>query len=339
MRHNLGYLVTVSAIALCPAAVHASSGAADTFPNLVLALAMILVTAKLGGDIAIRLRQPAVLGELLAGVALGNASFFGITSLGWIRENPGLELLARLGAVLLLFEVGLESTVRDMLKVGWSALLVAIIGIAAPFGLGWLVAFWMLPERGPYVHAFIGAMLTATSVGITARVLKDLDQSQSGEARIILGAAVVDDVLGLVILAVITALIRGVDAGSPMTVGMVAPILLKASAFLVGGLALGIALTPVLFGGAARLHGSGVLLAAALAFCFFLSWAAAATGLAPIVGAYTAGLILEPIHVRKFTQRGEQGLEDLIRPLGSFLIPIFFVQMGLLVDLTIWGYF
>ena len=116
-------------------------------------------------------------------------------------------MLARLGVLLLLFEVGLESTVAQMLKVGLSSLLVAILGVVAPFALGWGVGAWLLPGAARYVHAFLGATLSATSVGITARVLQDLGRSQSTEARIILGAAVIDDVLGLVILAVVSGVI------------------------------------------------------------------------------------------------------------------------------------
>lgn len=112
-----------------------------------------------------------------------------------IEADATVEILARLGVVILLFEVGLESTVSDMLKVGLPSVLVAVLGVVAPLKLGWGVGAWMLPDKSAYVHAFLGATLTATSVGITARVLQDLQRSQSPEARVILGAAVIDDVL------------------------------------------------------------------------------------------------------------------------------------------------
>ena len=125
----------------------------------------------------------------------------------------GIDLLARIGVLILLFEVGVESTVRQMLSVGFRALFAALLGVVAPFALGWSVSAWLLPDAGVYAHVFVGATLCATSVGITARVLRDLGMLQTREARIILGAAVLDDVLGLVVLAVVTGVIAAADAG------------------------------------------------------------------------------------------------------------------------------
>ena len=180
---------------------------ADPVASLAVSLGIMLVGAKLGGEVATRLGQPAVLGELLFGVVLGNLSLLGISALEPIKDDPSIEMLARLGVLLLLFEVGLESTVEQMLRVGGSSLLVAVLGVAAPFALGWGVGAWLLPQSSAYAHAFLGATLTATSVGITARVLRDLCRSRSAESRVILGAAVIDDVLGLVVLAVLTGII------------------------------------------------------------------------------------------------------------------------------------
>lgn len=246
-------------------------------------------------------------------------------------------MLARIGVLILLFEVGLESTVRDMLKVGGPSVAVALLGVAAPFALGWSVSALLLPDRSVYVHAFIGATLTATSVGITARVLRDLGRSTSREARIILGAAVIDDVLGLVMLAIVAGVIAAASAGGAMSYGMVAIILAKASAFLVGSLALGVYLSPRMFRVASRLGGQGVLLTTALAFCFGMAYLASVIGLAPIVGAYAAGLILEDVHFQDFRNRGEQHLEHLVQPISALLVPIFFVVMGMRVDLTVFG--
>jgi Na+:H+ antiporter len=303
-------------------------------PTILGGLAIILAAAKLGGDLATRARQPAVLGELIAGVILGNLGLMGITGLQGLESNETLEALAQIGVILLLFEVGLESTVRDMLKVGATAVLVATLGVVAPFVLGWLVGALLLPGESWYAHAFLGATLTATSVGITARVLKDLDKSTTPEARVILGAAVVDDVLGLVILAVLSGVIAAANAGRPMAFGSVGLIVAKAVLFLGLALALGQVVSPRLFGFASRLHGRGVLLATALVFCFALSYVAALIGLAAIVGAYAAGLILEDVHYRPFTERGERELEELLQPIGTFLVPLFFVLMGMRVDLT-----
>lgn len=309
-------------------------GSQDAVTSVVLALAVMLAAAKLGGDLATRGGQPAVLGELVAGVVLGNVYLLGVPWFRAIPSNPAVEVLAQLGVLILLFEVGLESTVRDMMKVGLPALLVAVLGVATPFVLGWGVGILLLPGHSPYAHAFLGATLTATSVGITARVLSDLGKSRSAEARVILGAAVIDDVLGLVILAIVAGAIQAADLGQHLAVGSIAAVLLKAVVFLGGALALGVTLSPRLFRLAARLRGRGVLLATALVFCFGLAYLASVIGLAPIVGAYAAGLILEDVHWREFTARGEHQLEELIEPVATLLVPVFFVLMGMRVDLA-----
>jgi Kef-type K+ transport system membrane component KefB len=306
----------------------------DPVTPIVLTLAVILAAAKLAGHSAERFGQPAVLGELVVGIVLGNVDLFG---LGWFQQietNPTIDILARLGVIILLFEVGLESTVRDMLKVGLPSLLVALLGVVTPFALGWGVGFLLLPDRSMYVHAFLGAMLTATSIGITARVLRDLGKSQSSEGRIILGAAVLDDVLGLVILAVVAGMITAASQGTSLSVLEAGAILGKAVLFLFIALVVGVNLSPRLFGLASRLSGTGVLLATALVFCFTLAYLAALIGLAPIVGAYAAGLILENVHFREFANRGEQELETLIRPISTLLVPVFFVIMGMRVNLS-----
>src|SRR6266550_213651 len=220
---------------------------ADSLAPVVLALAVILAAAKLGGDVAERVGQPAVLGELVIGVLVGNLSLVGIDSLQFITDNATIGVLAQLGAVILLFEVGLESTVRDMLQVGVRSLIVAVLGVVTPWALGWWVGALLLPGHSVYVHAFLGAALTATSVGITARVLKDLGRSQSPEARIILGAAVIDDVLGLVVLAAVAAVIAAADSGAALSYGALALVLAKALAFLFGALSLGVLFSPRLF--------------------------------------------------------------------------------------------
>jgi Kef-type K+ transport system membrane component KefB len=315
----------------------AAGGADQPTAAILLALTVILAAAKIGGDLATRARQPAVLGELIAGVLLGNLGLLGIPWFEPFKTNATLAALAQLGVIILLFEVGLESTVRDMLKVGPTALLVAVLGVVTPFLLGWGVGSLMLPGRSVYVHVFLGATLTATSVGITARVLGDLGKSQSPEARVILGAAVIDDVLGLVILAVVSGVIQASNTGVGVSYGNVGLIVGKAMLFLFGAIALGLVISPRLFGLASRLLGRGVLLATALAFCFGLSYLASTIGLAAIVGAYAAGLILENVHYRDFTERGEHRLEDLLHPIGVFLVPVFFVLMGMRVDLSSFG--
>jgi Kef-type K+ transport system membrane component KefB len=317
--------------------VAAAGAHVDPVASVVLALAVILVAAKLGGDLAARLGQPSVLGELLVGVLLGNLTLVGFHGLEPIESSPGIDMLSRLGVLILLFEVGLESTVGQMMKVGLSSLLAAILGVAAPFALGWGVSAWLLPQASVYLHVFMGATLCATSVGITARVFKDLDRSQSNEARVILGAAVIDDVLGLVILSAVTGLILAADRGEGFSVAAVFAPLLKAIVFLAASLILGAAVSPRLFSFASRLRSQEVLLAFGLAFCFLLSWLANRIELAPIVGAFAAGLILEPVHYRDFVGRGEHSLEEMIHPISSLLVPVFFVLMGMHTDVKSFG--
>lgn len=324
----------MNTILLMPAVSPDPAGAhVDPVASVVLFLAVILLAAKLGGDIASRMGQPAVLGELIVGIVLGNMALVGYAGFEEIKADASIDMLARLGVLILLFEVGLESTVGGMLKVGWSSLLVAVIGVTAPFALGWGIGAWLLPESSAYVHAFLGAALTATSVGITARVFTDLKMTQTSEARVILGAAVIDDVLGLVILAIVAGTITAANQGDQLSLGMVGGTLAKAVGFLVGSLVLGVLLSRRLFRMASRLRASGVLLATGLAFCFLFSWLAGEMGLAPIVGAFSAGLMLENVHYRDFADRGEHALEELIHPISSFLVPVFFVLMGMRTDL------
>lgn len=305
----------------------------DPSSSVALFLAVILIAAKLGGDFAVRLGQPAVLGELIAGVVIGNLHLLGITWFEPIRTDGFVDMLARLGVMLLLFEVGLESTVKQMASVGASAFTAAILGIVAPMLLGWGAGALLLPEAGIYVHLFLGATLSATSVGITARVLKDLAWNRVRDGRIILGAAVIDDVLGLIVLATVSGVISAANAGQDFSLWVVAAIVGKSLVFLSLALAAGRWLIPPVFSGAARLQSRGVLLAFGLALCFGFAWAAGFVGLAPIVGAFAAGLILEEAHYERFIRQGERSLEDLIHPLSAFLVPVFFVFMGLHTDL------
>jgi Kef-type K+ transport system membrane component KefB len=200
-----------------------------------------------------------------------------------------------------------------------------------------MVSALLLPHASEYVHMFLGASLTATSVGITARVLQDLGRSQTDEARIILGAAVIDDVMGLVILAVVAGVIAAADSGSVLSSADVAWTLFKAVAFLAGALVLGLRVSPRMFSLASALRARGVLLAIGLAFCFLLAWLASAIGLAPIVGAFAAGLVLEQVHYRDHASLGEHPLEELVQPISAFLVPVFFVLMGMHTDLRVFG--
>jgi len=307
--------------------------------SVLLSMIVILLAAKLGGEAFERLHQPAVLGELIAGVIIGNLNLIGIHGLEFLRTEEVVAILAEIGVILLLFEVGLESNIKEMMNVGLSSLLVAMAGVIAPMLLGWGVAAWFLPHEERLVHIYIGAVLCATSVGITARVLRDLGKVRSKEARIILGAAVIDDVLGLLVLAVVSGMILAANQGrSGFLLSEMAWILAKTVLFLFGALVIGLFLSPKLFGVASRLRVQGMLLVTSLVFCFLLAYLAHAIGLAPIVGAFAAGLILDPVHYRDFLDRGEHSIEELLRPLTTVLVPMFFVLMGIRVDLATLGH-
>src|SRR6476646_5944926 len=249
-----------------------------------LALAAILVAAKLLGELAERIGQPAVLGELVAGVLLGGSVLAIVPQAGL----PGqmLHVLAEFGVLLLLFESGLETDLREMSRVGPASLAVAVVGVIAPFGLGY--AYWAATGHSAASAIFVGATLTATSVGITARVLSDLGRMATQEARVIIGAAVIDDVLGLVILSVVT----GVAAGAGVTVLAATRTLAVAVGFLVVAVLLGRFLMPRLFDLVVRMRVRYVLLVCAVAFALGLSALAALAGSALIIGAFAAGLIL-----------------------------------------------
>ncbi|MFN2456264.1 MAG: cation:proton antiporter [Pyrinomonadaceae bacterium] len=302
-------------------------------PVVLLSIALILVVAKVGGEIFERFRQPAVLGELIGGIVVGNLALVGFTGLEPLKTNEVIAALAEIGVILLLFEVGLESNLGEMLKVGWSALLVALAGVIAPFFLGWAVAAYFTPDEPRLAHIFIGATLCATSVGITARVLKDLGKLQARESRVIMGAAVIDDVLGLLVLAVVAGAIKAQATGASLSALDFGWIALKSLIFFIGAIAFGRHIMPHLFHGVGRFQGRGVLLAMAVAFCFLLAWAAAKVGLAPIVGAFAAGLVLEEAHFDSVPDYDKSDLESALLPVSALLVPIFFVLMGFKVDL------
>lgn len=330
----------------------ASSGHADPVAPVLLAVAVILAVAKLGGELFERIGQPAVLGELIFGVILGNLAlinpawdFFGPLRTDHITEQwaSAVDILARIGVILLLFEVGLESSVAEMRKVGMSSFLVATVGVVAPFALGYFASDMFITKVPDSIlalspgfdigniHMFIGATLCATSVGITARVLKDLGKLQAKESKIVLGAAVIDDVMGLIILAVAAGIIVAAETGIPMEATEIARITGIALGFLVGAIVVGLTIVPRLLKQVAALRTHGIMLISALLFCFLFAYLANLAGLAAIVGAFAAGLILEEVHFTEF--REEKHLHDLLTPVTTFLVPIFFVVMGIQVRL------
>jgi Kef-type K+ transport system membrane component KefB len=333
-RSAIQYAIVATALVLLVVGLLLSRGSesqVDELGWLALGLAIVVSAALIGGHVAGHFGQAAVLGELLAGIILGSLS--GAARLHFIANDPYLDIVARIGMLLLMFEVGLDLSVRDLFAVGPSSLLVAVIGTVASFGVGTAAAARLMPTAPQATHVFMGAALTATSVGITARVLKDMGASRSTEARIVLGAAVVDDVLGLVVLGIVAASFGPRENAAGLGESSIVALVMKTVGFLALAIILGARLTPAWFRQAARLHARGALLAVGLCFCFFLSWAASSVGLAALVGAFAAGLVLEDTHSEAFVRRGERPLGELLQPMTSFLVPVFFVLVGFRADI------
>jgi Kef-type K+ transport system membrane component KefB len=285
------------------------------FAHILLMLVVMLAAAKLLAELGERASQPAVLGELLAGLILGDSLLRLVNP-----KDEILHVLAELGAVLLLFEIGLESDITELFRVGWRSLWVAVIGVVTPAVLGFGVS--VLLGQPTMTAAFIGATLTATSVGITARVMKDLNILRWGESQIVLGAAVADDVIGLLILAVFSGLVQG----ETLSVWQIGKVLVLALVFLAGALTVGLKASHVLLKVAEQMRARAALVTAALVFCFLLAALAQLVGLAPIVGAFSAGLVLARTEHRiRITERAGA--------IADMLVPIFFVMMGAQMNL------
>ena len=319
------------------AAGAAQGGAAEgEMTPFLLAIAAILVAAKIGGELVERLNQPAVLGELLFGIVLGNLGLIGIEFFDALKTAPFLAIAAEIGVILLLFQVGLDSNLDELLEVGASAVGVAVLGVVAPVVLGYAVSSLFMPDAAWYVHLFLGASLAATSVGITARVLKDLGVTDARESRVILGAAIVDDVLGLIVLAIVLGLVRAADVGGTpeVSIGPLLFIVAEAVGFLAGAVVLGrLVLVPLMrLVRLARSPSAPTVLA--VAYCFLMAALAELAGLADIVGAFAAGLVVDDAIARHFGKQKERyRIGGSIAPVSTIFVPVFFVYMGLQVDL------
>jgi len=286
-----------------------------SFPHLLATLVALLLATKLLGVAAQRLGQPAVVGELIAGVLLGG-SVLGLLD----PADPVIRSLAELGVVVLLFEIGLHTDVRSLTRVGKEAITVALVGVILPFGMGFASARLLGLSTIPSIVA--GAALTATSIGISARTLSDLGQLDSAEGQIVLGAAVLDDIVGLVILSVVSALV----GGATLTLAGVTGTTAIAVGFVVAAIVIGSLLAPPLFRIVARVDETGALGVAGLTFAFFLAWLASRAGSATIIGAFAAGLVLHNTPQR-------QSIERATTAIGHFFVPIFFAVVGAAVDL------
>jgi Kef-type K+ transport system membrane component KefB len=321
------------------------------FAGVLLSLVMIYIASKLGGEISNYLGFPPVLGELIGGVIIGISAlklvvfpeggatavdsllmqFLQFTTnsspevVGVIFEENGeiISILSELGVFILLFEIGLESNLSELLKVGTQAVLVAIVGVAVPFAAGTLGLVYFF--HAPVIPAvFAGAALTATSIGITSRVLAELGQLTSKEGQIILGAAVVDDVLGIIVLAVVASL----ATTGEVDVKEVAIIIASAVGFLLGVLFAGGLINQAFLSMAGFFKTRGGIIVPALVLAFILGYIGTVLKLEAILGAFAAGLVLDDTDKR-------EDLEKLTKPIADILVPIFFVVVGARTDLGV----
>lgn len=286
--------------------------AAPGSPSLPLAMLMVFGTAKLLAELFERLNQPGIVGEILAGVLIGPSV------LGWTEPNDFLRALADLGVLFLLFRVGLEVKASELLRIGGTALLVAILGIVVPFALGWgILLVWGRPQLEAI---FMGAAMVATSVGITAQVLAAKGLLHHVASRMILAAAVIDDVLGLLVLALVSSFARGKvnPAGLALTA-----VLALSFVFVVakwGSRTVG----QVVSRAHARLRVSEAYFALAMVVLFALAFLAEHVGVAAIVGAFLAGMALsETMHPR---------VEHLAQGVTELLVPFFLAGIGMHLD-------
>lgn len=337
-----------------------SHGEGIDFSQTILWIAVLLLFARVGGFIK-RWGQPRLIGEVLMGILLGNLILLGIPWFEGIHENEIIAFLAEFGVVLLLFQAGLESNLEGMKKTGVRAILVACAGALFPFALGAFVAAPILLPHEPFTtHLFIGAALTATSVGIAAQLFKQYGVIKSKEAQIVLGAAVMDDVLGMILLPILMAMVTA----SAITAFLIGSMALQAIVFLFGSVILGHIASPHISRFFSLIDsGSGMKFTIAISTCLIFAALAGMIGIAPIIGAFAAGLFLDPVHFNTFRHRKmqrelaeiseklnkddremveatlhhyeEQEVEDLIDPLARLMVPLFFITIGMAVDITL----
>lgn len=335
------------------AAATESEGANSTLvlAGVLLSLIVIYFASKLGGEICSRINLPPVLGELVGGVLIGVSAFRllvfpesgssaddsliisflqntasltpEVTESVFAAQSEVISLLAELGVIILLFEIGLESDLKELIRVGPQAAVVAVVGVVAPFATGTAGLVYLF--NVPAIPAiFAGAALTATSIGITAKVLAELGQLSSKEGQIIIGAAVLDDVLGIIVLAVVASLVKTGE----IQIANIIYLIISAGAFLIGAILIGRFLSPYLIGLVNEMKTRGQVLLTGLIFAFSLSYIATAIQLEAILGAFAAGLILAETEKRK-------ELEEQVIPVADILVPIFFVCVGAKTDLSV----
>jgi Kef-type K+ transport system membrane component KefB len=293
-----------------------------------LYLLAILLAARLMAEVAVRLKAPSVIGELAAGVVLGPSL------LGWLEPNEVLKLLAEIGIILLLFEVGLETDVRRLANTGQKSFIVAIGGFFVPFALGFSLGYWIF-DFSLLVSLFIGGTLTATSIGITVRVLSDLNRQQKKEGQIVLGAAVLDDVLGVVLLA----LLYEFSIGGGVSMVNASKVLIFVGAFFILA-PLAAKLISLLIGRFEAISEiPGLIPTSIVSLVLFFAWLAHAVGAPELLGGFAAGLALSrrfflPFGIALHTDEAfAHRIEEQMRPIIHLFTPIFFVMVGLSLNL------
>jgi len=284
---------------------------------LLLELFAIFVWAKVSGEIFEQVGLPAVVGEILAGVVLGPYA------LKFVNPSPTTLSIAGLGAIFLLFTVGLETSPKELIRVGRTSLRVSVAGVLAPFVLGFLYLRWL---RGDSTHEaiFVAAAMVATSVGIAARVMGDLRVLHTQVARIILAAAVADDILGMIVLAVVA----GLGSGAGIQWLQLIVLFVEAVAFTLFIVFFGSRVIHRMRPGVERLSTENAPLILALSLCLGLSVAAERIGMAAIIGAFFAGLAFAEYS-------GEWKLAPRVNAINEFLAPFFFFTMGSRLDLRV----
>ena len=296
--------------------------------DFFLSLLIILLTARVFAELAVRMQAPSVIGELVAGVILGPSL------LGWLTPNEVLKLLAEIGIILLLFEVGLETDVRNLVKTGRESFIVALGGFAVPFVLGFSLGYWVF-QLPLLVSLFIGGTLTATSIGITIRVLSDLKRQQQKEGQIVLGAAVLDDVLGVILLALLYEFSIG---GGVSMINASKVLVFVGTFFILAPLAAKL-ISHLISHVDSSTEIPGLIPVTIVSLVLFFAWLAHAIGAPELLGGFAAGLALSrrfflPFGIALRTDEAfARRIEDQMRPIVHLFTPIFFVMVGLSLNL------
>lgn len=323
-------LMWLAIAAVCLPAVSYASGANDMFTRTTLLLIVMITLADWCGFLFERFGLPELVGQIFAGILLGNLALVGvdIDVSEHLRSSQFMQYSSELAVVLLLFLVGLESNMRDLVKVGPNATRVAMVGVALPVLLG--LGVWELLGYSEGIKGwFVGAMLAATSVGITAGVLEGAGRINTPSAKVILGAAVIDDVLGVMLLAVLASVML---TGSFAVVDLLW-IVVKAVAFFVVTLFIGQRVMPHIIRITSLNHHSSFWTGFALCMALTSAQLAVFAGLAPLIGAFVAGLVLDDVHFIVGADLQKKRVEELLKPITNIMLTIFFVGIGSQVQL------